>query len=222
MDSGFPVPAGPSLVMANISSPIGKLGDDRTHAAGTSPKSDSKRTTGTPRPWTFTTVRAGLLACGSSRLSRLPGENPPVAWSDSSSPFTVAGAAPVLALLSEHRTGFPLSLRAALTRKTLTTPEWRGQGDKSMARKPPATGWTQAGPRPEDGAGNFFPPRPFGIFLLLASARPVRGACDSPKPQMRVDAAPSGHVDMLQVSVLTAKKCRFHAPRGQDADQRVA
>jgi hypothetical protein len=28
--------------------------------------------------------------------------------------------------------------------------------------------------------------------------------------------------EMLQVFVLKAKKCRFHAPRGHDATQRVA
>jgi hypothetical protein len=72
MDSGFP--AKPLSVMASISSPIGKLGDDRTHAAGTSPGGDKQAHHWDTPPMDVTTVRAGLLACGSSRLSRLPGE----------------------------------------------------------------------------------------------------------------------------------------------------
>jgi hypothetical protein len=48
------------------------------------------------------------------------------------------------------------------------------------------------------------------------------GAADSPKPQIAARAAPSRPVDMLQVFALAAKKCRFHAPRGQDANLRVA
>ena len=111
----------------------------------------------------------------------------------------------------------PASLLASephATRKTLTLRNWRGGGMKSMARVLHA----QAG----IGGWNFFRCRAFHRPPLPCVLFAKRRERDSPKPQMRANAAPSRPVDMLQVSVLTAKKCRFHAPRGQDANQRVA
>ena len=155
------------------------------------------------------TIRAGLLAHGSSLLSRLPGPGTS-GFVDSSSPFTVAGAAPVLALHLEHRTGFPLSLQAACDS------EDPDPGKLASARQ-------QVNDFDRHAQGrNFLPRQAFCFSPAPCAGSPRGGMGDSPNPQMRVHAAPSSPVDMLQVSVLTAKKCRFHAPRGQDANTRVA
>ena len=107
----------------------------------------------------------------------------------------------------------PASLLASephATRKTLTAGDWLGAAGKSRMRGHDAQAW------------NFFPAAHLGFRLPPAPRSSRRRGRDSPKPQMRADAEPSRHAQMLQVSVLTAKKCRFHAPRGQDANQRVA
>lgn len=94
-----------------------------THRRGHTDAPREKRHTGTPRPWTLSIV-AGLLACGSSPPSCLPGASSPVTSrigpktgdgframrrSDGGSPPTVAGAAPAWAC----QTPSPYSLLAA-------------------------------------------------------------------------------------------------------------
>lgn len=107
----------------------------------------------------------------------------------------------------------PASLLASeplATRKTLTFEDLLGAAGKSRMRAHHAQAW------------NFFPRGAFQLSPASCPSSVPRRGRDSPKPQMRADAEPSRHAQMLQVSVLTAKKCRFHAPRGQDANQRVA
>lgn len=154
-------------------------------------------------------IRAGLLAHGSSPLSCLPGPGTS-GFVDRNSPFTVAGAAPVLALHLEHRTGFPLSLQAACDSE-----------DPDPGKL--ASAWSQVNDfdRHAQG-GNFSRRQTFGFSPAPCAGSPRRGMGDSPNPQMRLHAAPSGPVDMLQVSVFAAKKCRFHAPCGRDANSRDA
>lgn len=85
-------------------------------------------------PMDVTTVRAGLLACGSSRLSRLPGAFAPVAFERQQLAVHSCGGSAGLEFPSgSGRTGFPLSLRSHATRKTLTAPNWPAVPMLSMA-----------------------------------------------------------------------------------------
>ena len=180
----------------------------RTHA-GFRRKATSKRTTGTPRPWTFQV---------SGQVSWLTGRRLCLAF-PVQRPVALSTVARRSQLRGQRRSWHsiwsiaPASLLASkphATRKTLTSANWRQRAGKSMVLTI------------MHRAGTFSVTRHLAFRLHHAQVRPWGGMGDSPNPQMRVHAAPSSPVDMLQVSVLTAKKCRFHAPRGQDANKRVA
>ena len=112
--------------------PNRKLGDDRTHAAGIPPNGKASAPLGHPAHGRYECVKAGLLACGSSRPSRLPGVSTSGIERQKLAVHSCGGSAG-LAAPSEHRTGFPLSLRAVSTRKTLTPADWPGEETESTA-----------------------------------------------------------------------------------------
>lgn len=170
----------------------------------------SRRTTGTPRPWTLQVSgqvswlagRRGCLAfpmLGTSGIHR-----------QLLAVHSCGGSAGLGTPFKEHRTGFPLSLRAAFDSEDPDGAKLARHGCQVNGGRHPAR------------AGNFSCRRAFRLPPALCAGSSHRRAGDSPKPQMRVHAVRPDCADRLQVSVLTAKKCRFHAPRGQDAKQRVA
>jgi hypothetical protein len=158
-----------------------------------------------------TAVGAGLLACGSSLLSRLPGA--------SSRQWHRATGARRSQLRGQRRSWH--SFRSVAPASLLASSSLDSEDPDNRQIRVRRTG-SQWPRQRRAQCWNFFLCRAFRIYQIYAPSRPDPGRCDSPKPTMRAHAALPDRVDMLQVSVLAAKKCRFHAPRGQDANMRVA
>ena len=121
------------------------------HACWISPKDDKQAHHWDTPPMDVTAIRAGLLACGSWLLSRLPGEKHQWHAATETRRSQLRGQRRSCHSISEHRTGFPLSLRAVSTRKTLTPANWLGRRPESrtavVMHRLQRDVWNLSGPR---------------------------------------------------------------------------
>ena len=166
---------------------------------------------GQPRPWTLRS-RQGRSPGSRVAMAVIPSRwLAPVALFDRHSPFTVAGAAPALIALQAIA---PASLLASGPRRsegTLIRPIGPAGTPVSILAR--AT-WPLCALREPNSPLVHSSCHAQGLAL---PSRPTAGSFTS----SRLCGRAARRV-LLQLPVNTAKKCRFHAPRGPDAISRVA
>ena len=189
-----------------------QLGDDRTHASWNSAVCGASAPVGHPAHGRYEFIRAGLLACGSVRLSCLPGTfRRQWRGRQQLAAYSCGGSAGLDVPFGAFA---PASLLASGSKTTRKNPDGANRPDDNgpvnvapgaVDRNWPAAGTPSSLPRSAPVHRRLS--RCHRIFRFFRLSPWSYTSCPAV---------------LLQPPVFAAKKCCFHAPRDHDAHLRVA